>query len=289
MKLMIMPNSISMLKQVINKIDAVMIGLDNLSVNMPIYFNYNEFLDIYNTCTQNNVEIFVALNKNMHNKDLELLKNIMFKLDKLNVKGIVYYDIAIVNIKLENNLKTDLVWGQEHLTTNYITANYWHKFGSEYTLVSNEITKAEILEIKEKSLPKLIVTLFGYLPMFVSERHLVKNYLKTFDLNDNSKVNYIEKENSIYPIIDSNEGTIAYSSYILNGIKEVPEFKKQKIDYILLNSFLINDSEFELVIDLFNDVDDDNKEECEQKIDDMFKTDYGFLDKKTIYKVKKND
>lgn len=289
MKLMIMPNSISMLKQVINKIDAVMIGLDNLSVNMPIYFNYNEFLDIYNTCTQNNVEIFVALNKNMHNKDLELLKNIMFKLDKLNIKGIVYYDIAIVNIKLENNLKTDLVWGQEHLTTNYITANYWHKFGSEYTLVSNEITKAEILEIKEKSLPKLIVTLFGYLPMFVSERHLVKNYLKTFDLNDNSKVNYIEKENSIYPIIDSNEGTIAYSSYILNGIKEVPEFKKQKIDYILLNSFLINDSEFELVIDLFNDVDDDNKEECEQKIDDMFKTDYGFLDKKTIYKVKKND
>lgn len=289
MKLMIMPNSISMLKQVINKIDAVMIGLDNLSVNMPIYFNYNEFLDIYNTCTQNNVEIFVALNKNMHNKDLELLKNIMFKLDKLNIKGIVYYDIAIVNIKLENNLKTDLVWGQEHLTTNYITANYWHKFGSEYTLVSNEITKAEILEIKEKSLPKLIVTLFGYLPMFVSERHLVKNYLKTFDLNDNSKVNYIEKENNIYPIIDSNEGTIAYSSYILNGIKEVPEFKKQKIDYILLNSFLINDSEFELVIDLFNDVDDDNKEECEQKIDDMFKTDYGFLDKKTIYKVKKND
>lgn len=289
MKLMIMPNSISMLKQVINKIDAVMIGFDNLSVNMPIYFNYNEFLDIYNTCTQNNVEIFVALNKNMHNKDLELLKNIMFKLDKLNIKGIVYYDIAIVNIKLENNLKTDLVWGQEHLTTNYITANYWHKFGSEYTLVSNEITKAEILEIKEKSLPKLIVTLFGYLPMFVSERHLVKNYLKTFDLNDNSKVNYIEKENSIYPIIDSNEGTIAYSSYILNGIKEAPEFKKQKIDYILLNSFLINDSEFELVIDLFNDVDDDNKEECEQKIDDMFKTDYGFLDKKTIYKVKKND
>lgn len=289
MKLMIMPNSISMLKQVINKIDAVMIGLDNLSVNMPIYFNYNEFLDIYNTCTQNNVEIFVALNKNMHNKDLELLKNIMFKLDKLNIKGIVYYDIAIVNIKLENNLKTDLVWGQEHLTTNYITANYWHKFGSEYTLVSNEITKAEILEIKEKSLPKLIVTLFGYLPMFVSERHLVKNYLKTFDLNDNSKVNYIEKENNIYPIIDSNEGTIAYSSYILNGIKEAPEFKKQKIDYILLNSFLINDSEFELVIDLFNDVDDDNKEECEQKIDDMFKTDYGFLDKKTIYKVKKND
>lgn len=289
MKLMIMPNSISMLKQVINKVDAVMIGLDNLSVNMPTYFNYNEFLDIYNICIQNNVEIFVALNKNMHNKDLELLKNIMFKLDTLNITGIVYYDIAIVNIKLENNLKTDLVWGQEHLTTNYITANYWHKFGSGYTLVSNEITKAEILEIKEKSLSKLIVTLFGYLPMFVSERHLVKNYLKTFGLNDNSKVNYIEKENNISPIIDSNEGTIAYSSHVLNGIREVPEFKKQKIDYILLNSFLINDSEFELVIDLFNEVDDDNKEECGQKIDDMFQTDYGFLDKKTIYKVKKND
>lgn len=289
MKLMIMPNSINMLKKNLGKYTSIIIGIENLSINMPKYFSYQEFIEIYNFCKENNIEIFAALNKNMHNKDLEHLKEIMFKLEELDIKGIIYYDIALVNIKLEHNLKTPLVWGQEHLTTNPITSNFWNNFGSKYTLVSNEITKEEIIEMKKNSKSELIVTVFGYLPMFVSERHLVKNYLKTFNLSDNSSINYIENDGNIYPIIDNELGTIAFSAHILNGINEVLEFKKQGIDYILLNSFLIEDDDFEMVLDLFNSVNEDNVSEYSKKIESKFKCDNGFLNKETIYKVKKND
>lgn len=289
MKLMIMPNSLSMLEKNLGKFNSIMIGIKDLGINMPRCFSYEEFIDIYNFCKENNIEVFVTLNKNMHNKDLEHLKEIMFKLEKMNIAGIVYYDIAVVNVKLENNLKTPLVWGQEHLTTNYITSNFWNSYGSEYTLVSNEITKEEIIEMKQNSLSKLIVTVFGYLPMFVSERHLVKNYLKTFDLKDTSEVNYIENGGNVYPVIDSKLGTIAYSAHILNGIKEVLEFKEHGIDYILLNPYLIEDDKFEMVLDLFNNVNGDNVEEYNQKIEENFNCDNGFLNKETIYKVKKND
>lgn len=289
MKLMIMPNSINMLKKNLGKYTSIIIGIENLSINMPKYFSYQEFIEIYNFCKENNIEIFVALNKNMHNKDLEHLKEIMFKLEELDIKGIIYYDIALVNIKLENNLKTPLVWGQEHLTTNPITSNFWNNFGSKYTLVSNEITKEEIIEMKKNSKSELIVTVFGYLPMFVSERHLVKNYLKTFNLSDNSSINYIENDGNIYPIIDNELGTIAFSAHILNGINEALEFKKQGIDYILLNSFLIEDDDFEMVLDLFNSANEENISEYSKKIESKFKCDNGFLNKETIYKVKKND
>lgn len=289
MKIMIMPNSLNMLKNNLGKYDAVMIGIENLSINMPKYFSYEEFISIYSFCKENNIEVFVALNKNMHNKDLNSLKEMMFKLDNLDISGIMYYDIAVVNIKLENNLKTPLVWGQEHLTTNSITSNFWNKYGSEYTLVSNEITKEETLEMKKNSLSKLIVTVFGYLPMFVSERHLVKNYLKTFNLEDNSEINYIENEGNIYPIIDNDLGTISYSAHILNGINEVLQFKENDIDYILLNPFLIEDEKFEMVLDLFNNVNNDNVSEYSKIIEENFKCDNGFLNKETIYKVKKND
>jgi len=289
MKLMIMPNDLNVLKKNLGKFNSIMIGIKDLSINMPRYFSYEEFISIYNFCKENKIEVFVALNKNMHNKDLDYLKEIMFKLEKLNVTGIMYYDIAVVNIKLENNLKTPLVWGQEHLTTNYITSNFWNSYGSEYTLVSNEITKEEIIELKQDSLSKLIVTVFGYLPMFVSERHLVKNYLKTFDLKDTSKVNYIENGGNVYPIIDNELGTIAYSAHVLNGIKEALEFKECGIDYILLNPYLIEDDKFEMVLDLFNNVNSDNVEEYFQKIEENFNCDNGFLNKETIYKVKKND
>lgn len=288
MKIMIMPNSLEMLKNCLGKYNSIMIGIENLSINMPKYFNYEEFIEIYNFCKENNIEIFVALNKNMHNKDLEYLKEKMFKLEELNITGIMYYDIALVNIKLENNLKTPLVWGQEHLTTNPVTSNFWNKYGSEYTLVSNEITKEEILEMKKNSLSKLIVTVFGHLPMFVSERHLIKNYLKTFDLEDNSEINYIENCGNIYPIIDNELGTISYSAHILNGINEVLEFKENDVDYILLNPFLV-ENKFEMVLDLFNNVNKENVDDYSKIIEENFKCDNGFLNKETIYKVKKND
>ena len=289
MKIMVMPNNIDSLNNIISKIDAVLVGIKDLSVNCPSYYTYQEFLKVYELCKNNNKEIFVSLNKNMHNKDLDCLKNTMFMLDKLDIQGIVYYDIAVVNIKLENDLKCNLVWGQEHMTTNYITSNFWYKHGSKYTLVSGEITIEEILEMKTQGLSKLIVPIFGYLPMFVSERHLVKNYIKTFNLTDDSKVNYIEKEGNIYPIIDDLNGTRAYSSHILNGIKEIPNLEENKIDYVMLNQFLIDDEDFAFVIGLVNDVSTKNKEEYSKIIDDKFNTDYGFLYQETIYKVKKND
>lgn len=288
MKKLILFNNITLLKKILPKIDAVMIGIKDFSVNMPSYVTYEEFISIYNLCKEYNKEVFVVLNKNFHNKDLDNLKDIMFKLEQLDITGIVYYDIALVNIKLEHHLQTDLVWGQEHLTTNAATSNYWYKFGAKYTLVSSEITKEEIIEMKKNSNAKLIVTLFGYLPMFVSARHLVKNYLYTFDLKDNSHINYIEKEGNIYPIIDDSFGTIAYSSHVLNGIKVVEELEKNKIDYILFNPFLIEDAKFEKVLDMFNSVNANNLDKYAKEIDSMFNTDYGFLDKETIYKVKKN-
>ena len=286
MKLLIMPSSIKQINEIKDNIDGVIVGLDKLCINMPINFNKEELFEIIDICNKNNKEIFISLNKNMFNSDLTYLKEILLELDKKEINGIMYYDIAIVNIKEELNLKTALVWNQEHLTTNYLTSNYWHDFGAKYTYLSSEITIEEINEIKEKASAKLMVTLFGYLPMFVSRRHLVKNYLDTFDLTDDSKVNILEKEGNKYQIIDTNDGTVAYSSHILNGITEV---LNTKVDYMVLNSFSIDDDKFKDVVYMFKTVTSANVNEYKEKIDSMFKTSLGFLYKETIYKVKRND
>ena len=194
---------------------------------------------------------------------------------------------AILNIYNSLDLNYDLVWSQEHLTTNYNTINFWNSFGAKYTYISSDITEEEIIEISKKSNSKLMVTLFGYLPMFVSKRHIVKNYLEYFDLNDNSKINYMEKEGKTYPIIDNNIGTQVYSNNILNGIK----FKLNlDVEYIILNSFNIDLDKFISIIDMFKTVKKDNVVEYNDKINNMFTNiDEGFLNTKTIYRVKKND
>lgn len=284
MKLLIMPKSIDQIESLIEDIDGVIVGIKDLSINQPAYFTLDEIKKINEIIKNNGKEIFVSLNKNMFNKDLEILEYTLLQLDNLKLNGILYYDIAIVNFKKNLKLVTPLVWNQEHLTTNYLTSNFWYEYGAKYTMLSSEITLDEINEIKENAKAKIMVPIFGYLPMFVSRRHLVKNYLDTFKIKDDSNINYIEKEDKIYAIIDSNDGTIAYSNKCLNGINET---LKLNVDYIVLNSFNINNATFKRVVSMYNIVNESNVQEFKEEIDKMLDTDTGFLYKETVYEVKK--
>lgn len=284
MKLLIMPKSIDQIESLIEDIDGVIVGIKDLSINQPAYFTLDEIKKINEIIKNNGKEIFVSLNKNMFNKDLEILEYTLLQLDNLKLNGILYYDIAIVNFKKNLKLVTPLVWNQEHLTTNYLTSNFWYEYGAKYTMLSSEITIDEINEIALNANAKTMVPIFGYLPMFVSRRHLVKNYLDTFKIKDDSNINYIEKEDKIYAIIDSNDGTIAYSNKCLNGINET---LKLNVDYIVLNSFNINNATFKRVVSMYNIVNESNVQEFKEEIDKMLDTDTGFLYKETVYEVKK--
>ena len=284
MKLLIMPKSIDQIESLIEDIDGVIVGIKDLSINQPAYFTLDEIKKINEIIKNNGKEIFVSLNKNMFNKDLEILEYTLLQLDNLKLNGILYYDIAIVNFKKNLKLVTPLVWNQEHLTTNYLTSNFWYEYGAKYIMLSSEITIDEINEIALNANAKTMVPIFGYLPMFVSRRHLVKNYLDTFKIKDDSNINYIEKENKTYAIIDSNDGTIAYSNKCLNGINET---LKLNVDYIVLNSFNINNATFKRVVSMYNIANESNVQEFKEEIDKMLDTDTGFLYKETVYEVKK--
>ena len=284
MKLLIMPKSIDQIESLIEDIDGVIVGIKDLSINQPAYFTLDEIKKINEIIKNNGKEIFVSLNKNMFNKDLEILEYTLLQLDNLKLNGILYYDIAIVNFKKNLKLVTPLVWNQEHLTTNYLTSNFWYEYGAKYTMLSSEITIDEINEIALNANAKTMVPIFGYLPMFVSRRHLVKNYLDTFKIKDDSNINYIEKEDKMYAIIDSNDGTIAYSNKCLNGINET---LKLNVDYIVLNSFNINNATFKRVVSMYNIANESNVQEFKEEIDKMLETDTGFLYKETVYEVKK--
>lgn len=280
-KIMTMPTK-NNLKEIINYSDAILLGIKDMSVNMPDTFTLEEVKGI---CHTYNKEIFIALNKNMHTKDLDKLKEILIELETLNITGIYYYDISVVEYRNELNLKTPLVWSQEHLTTNYLTMNYWASNDIKYVYVSSEITLEEIEEIKKETELELIVPIFGYLPMFVSKRNLVNNYKEYFNLTDNSTYYELEKEDRRYPIDNNSLGTVVYSSNILNGLLEFEKLEELNIPYVTLNSYRIPNDKFIEVVKLFND-----RSYASNRIDELFRnTDKGFLYKETIYRVKKNE
>lgn len=286
-KLLVIPSSLEQIDKISNLADGFILCIEHLSINGNFYISINKLEQIVTKIKQYNKEVFVSINKNMFNDDLDYLENSLLKIDKMNIDGILYYDLSVLSLVKKLNLNLNLIWSQEHLTTNYLTCNYYEKQGVKGVYLSSEITLEEILKINKNTNLKTIVPIFGYLPMFNSKRHIVKNYLSHFNLKDESKINYIEKENNNYPIIDNNLGTTVYDSHILNGINEYLILKKNNIDYVTLNSFNIDDEQFNEVLEMFNNVNSENKEDFDKKINEMFNADKGFLYKETIYKVKK--
>ena len=278
-KILTIPSNIEEITKTKPLVDGFIIGIKDMCVNM----NYCiEDLSILSSLCDK--EIFIALNKNLHNNDLECVKELLLELNNYNIKGVLYADVGLLNIARSLNLNYDLVWSKEHASTNVNTINYWNKEGAKYAYVSSDITEEEIINISKNSKSKLLVNMFGYLPMFVSKRHIVKNYLEYFNLSDNSNINYIEKENKIYPIIDNNIGTVCYSNNILNGINS---YLNINVEYIVLNSLLIDLDSFIIVINCFKNVNTDNIGEMNKKIESLFSNiDTAFLNRKTIYKVK---
>ena len=289
-KRLVIPSSFALIERTMAKCNGFILGIKDFSVNMPINFSLEELECICNLCNQYRKELVIAVNKNIHNEELKELECLLKNLSTMKITGIMYYDIAIVNLNKKLDLNLNLIWSQEHLTTNYSTCNFWSSFGVTGVYLSSDITLEEIIEIKNHVSMKVFVNVLGYLPMFASRRHLVRNYLKTFSLSAEKGLYKICKEGKDYTIVDNDLGSFVYSNNILNGIDEYLRLRENKIDYVILNSFQIDDDSFTKIVELFAEVDITNVEQYSKIIGEMCPNwDKGFLYKETVYKVKNNE
>ena len=102
----------------------------------------------------------------------------------------------------------------------------------------------------------------------------------------------IEKDDS-YPTIESSVGTKMYTKDILNSIKYINELKKAGVKYLILDDFMIDDDIFLKVSEIYeravnSDLGDDELIAMEQEIKALLpNVSTMFLDKKTVFKVKR--
>ena len=88
-------NNVQQAQNIQNYIDAYLLPIKDFSINYTNSFT----LDEINKLKSLNKEIFVIVNKNIHNTELENLIKLLKQIEKLSIQGIIFYDIAIVNLK----------------------------------------------------------------------------------------------------------------------------------------------------------------------------------------------
>lgn len=274
MKLLIIPTSINIKKY--ENASAFLFGLKDFSYTTPISITLKNLKKIKQ---KTNKEIFVKIDKNIFNKDIENLKKTLLELEKLNINGIFFYDLSVLSLSKKLNLKTPLIWNQNFFVTNYKTCNHYEAQGVYGAVISSEITLQEILEIRKNTNFKLFVNIFGYQMMAFSKRKLITNYFKYLKKKNYKRNNYIIEKDKKFLIKETKEGTMILSDKILNGLKYKNELEKSKIDYLILDQTMIKDKDFKKVLQAIK-----NNKDINNIIPN---TDTLFLDKKTIYKVKR--
>ena len=259
-------------------LDGYIFGLKDFSINFLHTFSKEELESIYKKIKENGKEIYFAINKNLHNDEIKKLKEILLQIEKLNIDGILYADNAFITLKEELKLKTKLIWYQEHLSTSYSSINTYYELGIKSATISNDITLHEVKEIIKNTKSELYYMVFGYLPMFVSERNQIKNYEKYFNIKRSTEYNYFICEEKKYPIIDNHLGTMAFS---FNPICAYQEYLQMKDDLyaIILSDLFIKQETYLKIIQKF-------KEQNEIDINSLIETSSHFLYQDTIYKIK---
>jgi len=266
------------------KTDGIILALKDYSVQSSAYYDLDEIKEIINKYPK--LEVFIKMNKNIFNDEIDKLKEMLIELNKISIKGIFFYDLAILNIKQELNLDVDLVWDQSHMVNNYRTCDYYYNEGVKYALLGKEITLEEIKEIINKSKITSMVEVVSTPAIAYSKRKLLTNYYKSINKDKKDTLEILEKvTNKYYIVKESNNGTSFYTKDIMNGTSIIKDLYSVNAPYIIMREEGVPDFD-ELVNDTYTYIENECKDndyiEKYKKLGDNT----NFFFKETMYKVK---
>ena len=259
-------------------LDGFVFHLENYAVD---YFKYFTIEDIKEYKSKTTKECFVVINKMIFNKDIPNLITILKTLADLNVTGVFFYDMAILNIVKEHNINLNLIFSETHLVTNSDTINLYYNLGVKGAYLSNEITLDDILTIRKKTKSELFVMLLGNPVAAMSKRHLLTSY---FLHNSKPKKDTITIKEPVtkgeFLVKETDLGTTFFYNKILNLSNVYLKLQNNGINYGIINEGNFTTDEY---ISLINNFKDFNK----SAIDKIAGHNRGFLYRETIYKVKR--
>ncbi|MBE6155796.1 MAG: hypothetical protein E7164_03460 [Firmicutes bacterium] len=212
--------------------------------------------------TEDNAYLFV--NRVLDCQSIDRLSEILHDLPQ-NIKGIIFDDVGLIEVLKDVSIHKVLYLS--HFNTNYLSINYFWEYVDDI-IVSTDITEEEIDEIISNTSKKVSLFVFGLVPALYSRRTLISNHAEQFNLEiQNPKcLSIIDKQ---FITIENEFGTMMYHYPYYDGSRLL----RKDANYFFYYPILL---------------DDESILKIAQNNFEGIKTDFGFLDTKTIYKVKNN-
>ena len=88
--LVVIPSNKEDINKILNKdIKGIILGIKSLSI-YPLELDIDSIIEIKNNTDK---KVYVIINKMIHNNDLDIVRNVLNKINNSNIDGIIFYDL----------------------------------------------------------------------------------------------------------------------------------------------------------------------------------------------------
>lgn len=289
-------NDPALLKELekLEQIQGYYVGNFQFGLRQVYDFSIEQINEIKNNTNRN---VFVCVNKLMHDNDLEALEQYLIALSKTDVDYVIFSDFAVSEISLKINASYRLIYGTETTITNHYFTELAKDSGFDGVELAKEITLAEVIEIGNNKAAKISIQIHGHMYMYQSVRKLIDNYQSTtnctIDSNDELYL-YDQERDNYYRVLQNEQGTHILASNDLCMVSHLDKVKKADVDFLKIDGFGYTKEQYLSLLTIYNKAFTDlengsykeNKKAYLDEIKAMFthkRFDAGFYFKETIY------
>ena len=200
--------------------DAVYFGGKNFSLRaFGDNFTLEEILKAVEFTHAHGKKIYAAVNVFAHNADLNALADYLSFLESAGVDAVLISDLGVMNLARETNLKIHV--STQANVTNSAAVKIFHEMGASRIVLARELTREEILAIKNSCAAELEIFVHGAMCISYSGRCWLSKFLTGRDANLGActhscrwKYNLVEetRDGEFFPVGENERG-----SYVMNS------------------------------------------------------------------------
>jgi len=261
MEILVTLRNISSFEKLLPVVDGFIVGKHfttcyDLSMNELTYIN--------KVCQVNNKSLYVVMDNFVSENEKMLLYDYLDYLSRLNIAGIYFHDLGILDAAKSYGLVDKLIYDGKTVLCNSLDTAFMLDKGIDSVLLSRELTLKEIRDIADNNYGKVDIQIFGHIRLSYSKRKFLTNYFKEINkehdyLNSQTIRLVEEKREYKMPIVEDENGTYIYSDYIFEMLAEISDLRPF-IKRGIVDSLFINDSLVQQVCRDYKRINNENKD-----------------------------
>ena len=179
-------------------------------------------------------KVHLTLNIFAHNEDINALETYLDEIAHIPFDAFIISDAGIISLVMENLPGREIHLSTQANTTNYRTAEFWHRQGVKRVVLGREMSLEDIRTTRKNLSPTMEIEAFvhGAMCISYSGRCLLSNFMTERGANQGQcahpcryKYALMEEKRpgEFYPVEEDNRGTYIFNSKDMCMIEHIPE------------------------------------------------------------------